>query len=116
MKLSDHERARSLRNEHLVQVLNDQLDALLEEAIAADLPPFCGTAQAAITRDGLRADARDHRVEVLRSIECDHCGTTLVNPSPGSVLLAYPPRTRVACLGCGWSGTMVMGGALELIK
>jgi hypothetical protein len=33
---------------------------------------------------------------------CDHCGTQLVNHSPGTVLTSSPPQRRVGCPGCGW--------------
>jgi hypothetical protein len=37
-------------------------------------------------------------------VACDACGEALVDSDPGMALMTAPPKIRVHCSGCGWSG------------
>ncbi len=50
-------------------------------------------------RDMLNSDS----AEVL-GVECDHCGTALVNRQPGVITASDPPLRYIGCPGCGWLG------------
>lgn len=83
-------------------------DAKIFEFLASlpDVPP-CSTdghrnsSEASRTRIRtlLRSQPRGMR---LLSIECDHCGTRLVDLDVGSSRASSPPCFQAGCAACGW--------------
>jgi len=41
-------------------------------------------------------------------IKCPKCGDELIDSEPNMMLMSYPPRTRVECLGCKFKSTRVV--------
>jgi len=59
----------------------------------------------AITRETLRKRLLEGDPLVRCAVVlCDHCRTEIFTIEP--TLLSDPPKIRVACPGCGWSGYM----------
>ena len=57
-------------------------------------------------REGLRQQVRLPSLSYRRiGILCNYCGTELINQRPGEILLSYPPRIEIGCIGCGWIGS-----------
>lgn len=40
----------------------------------------------------------------LYMVACDNCKTQLVNTDPHIVFTSNPPKKRITCPGCGWTG------------
>lgn len=44
---------------------------------------------------------------IPNGIECPLCGTELFDMEPGVVYLSSPPKTKVSCSNCHYSGTRI---------
>lgn len=76
-------------------------NALLAEVESRAIPLHPKSSEE--VRKNLRQELCAHRVE-LHDVLCDHCGTQLINPEPGSVLMSHPPQVHARCPGCGFCG------------
>lgn len=93
---------KRIREEH-----RDKCKALLESC--ADTPLFVAEHDYDKTnyescRDRIRLMLVTGQAQLF-NLACNHCGTQLVNPEPGTMLMSYPPQKRIGCPGCGWLGS-----------
>lgn len=84
----------------------------LEEVLAKNIPMYqwpptyvWSGATPEQYREHFRTQVRSAGRFYRLGVACDHCGTELINPEPGVVLASNPPQRKVACIGCGWSGS-----------
>jgi hypothetical protein len=100
----DHERQQEQRSSDMVW---------LEEVLAKSIPMYqwpstyvWSGASPELDREHYRSLVRGSGNRFHRlGVACNYCGTELINPAPSAILASSPPQRKVACIGCGWSGS-----------
>lgn len=86
------------------KALREKTKAEFAEVLAAAERVFTvrstGTRESAM--ESLRRAALTGSGVTLHDFVCDFCGTRMINPTPGRVLLSHPPQCRAECSGCGF--------------
>lgn len=110
--LSEYEAEKRAERKTKEGLANDRirfLNQLVDEIEVRDIPLYvpkdtmvdrCGYREYRLL---IRASVRAGRVDVY-NLACDHCGTVLVNDEPGNMTFSDPPKKRISCPGCGWTG------------
>ena len=107
--LSEYEAEKSAQRKSAKDDRIAQLNKLMDDIEAKDIPLYipkdtnvdrCGYNEYRIT---IRGSVRSG-FAFLYDLACDHCGTELVNNEPGMVYTSNPPKRRISCPGCGWTG------------
>jgi hypothetical protein len=111
MKLSDFIKRQEETDNAWESRRRERLTALADELDKKDIPAYVSkdswdkTIYANI-QGNMRDQLRAGKAIILPDVECDHCGTQLINRSPGTILTSIPPQISVGCPGCGWLGSM----------
>lgn len=103
--LSEYEKERTEKERLFREAIKKRDLVWLQEVEDKHIPLIDKESITHYAREDWKEKVRKSMVNRL-GIACDHCGTELVDPSPGTVLMSYPPKIRVGCIGCGWSGFM----------
>jgi len=82
--------------------------AWLTEIEGKDIPLYTseryGSSREAL-RDKVRDESPSYNPHYSRlGVACDHCGTELINRTPGVLMTSNPPKINIGCIGCGWIG------------
>jgi len=93
--------ARHARNRERQSQVLDRMNAWMDELDARDIP--CKNNSDATTRRFLRKRVRSGTCHPI-GIECDDCGTEMVNLN--ETLMTLPPRAKIQCPGCGVCATV----------
>jgi|15BtaG_2_1085339.scaffolds.fasta_scaffold00046_44 hypothetical protein len=76
----------------------------LLESSASILPLEGRVSNRLIYRELLKKKIHVSSRNIMSNVACDNCKTELVFKSPDSIVMSYPPRRCVVCVGCGFSG------------
>lgn len=106
-RFSDHVREREEARKALIMEHLDKERKWLREIVDRNFPLYeeKGIEKRQVETDrNLMRSLIDEGEATRIGLACDHCGTELINRSPGSEFASFPPKKAIGCPGCGWKG------------
>ena len=100
-------RAAQVRKERAAQQARKQALRDFAEDIAAFVPPEGVAVNADMTPEAralIAQNVRKGRLGRPLDAACDWCKFRLTDADPTFLLMSCPPKIRVTCFGCGWTG------------